>query len=285
MKYPKNPGLLMAFTSALAYAMGDAGVRLTVGAVTVFGLVFLRGVLGVVVTTILARFLGIKLWGDHTRLLSLVGLNSFLATNLMFTAFARIPLYQALVLLYLYPILSLGLAALINREPVSARDGLKALLALAGCLLLIWPDEAAGLFFDFGHLAGLAGALLYGLSIVLARRLGAANSGLEPLFHYSLYCTLGALPLALLFDQELGLAPNLQTAQGLLAVGLTGVGQFLSFAAVRWLPAHTVGTIGTLEVFIGALLSWLFFHDPMTVRAIFGGLIILGAALSVRGRD
>jgi drug/metabolite transporter (DMT)-like permease len=214
--------------------------------------------------------------------LPLIGLCAFLATCLTFTAFSRIPLYQALVILYLYPILSLGLAALINREPVSAGDGLRALLALGGCLLLVWPDEAAGLVFGSGHVIGLAGSFLYSLSIVLIRRLGTANSGLEPLFHYSIACTLGALPLALIFGQELGLSLNLEAAQGLLVVSLTGLGQFLGFAAVRWLPAHTVGTIGTLEVLIGALFSWLFFHDPMTVRALFGGGLILGTALSIR---
>jgi drug/metabolite transporter (DMT)-like permease len=67
-------------------------------------------------------------------------------------------------------------------------------------------------------------------------------------------------------------------------ISLTGLGQFLGFSALRWLPAHTVGTIATLEIAIGALFSWLFFHDPMTVRAIFGGSIILGAALSSRAR-
>jgi drug/metabolite transporter (DMT)-like permease len=280
----KNPGLVLAFSSALFYSLGDTGVRLTVGSLSVLGLVFLRGVAGVVVITIVAKLLGKKLWGAHTRLLALIGLSAFLATCLTFTAISRIPLYQALVILYLYPIMSLGLAALINGEAVSAGDGLRALLALGGCLLLVWPDEAAGLVFDFGHPVGLAGCMFYSLSIVLTRRLGSANSGLEPLFFYSLNCILGALLLALFFGVELNLKPDLKAVQGLLVISLTGVGQFLGFSALRWLPAHTVGTIATLEIAIGALFSWLFFHDPMTVRAVFGGCIILSAALSVRAR-
>ena len=284
MNYPKNPGVFLAFSSALAYGLGDAGVRLMVEAVSVWGLVFLRGLLGLVATIFIAGLFGKKLWGENIRLLSLIGLSSFLASCLTFTAFSRIPLYQALAILYLYPILSLGLAALINGEPISAGDGLKAFLALGGCLLLIWPDEAAGLIFDFGHPAGLTGCLLYSLSIVLARRLGSANSGLEPLFHYSLCCVLLVPLLALFFGQGLNLEPNLQAAQGLLVVSLTALGQFFGFAALRWLPAHTVGTIGTLEVVIGALFSWLFFHDPITVRAFLGGGLILAIALSIRAK-
>jgi drug/metabolite transporter (DMT)-like permease len=280
----KNPGLVLAFSSALAYSLGDVGVRFTVEALSVLGLVFMRGLLGVVVITIVARRLGKKPWGANIRLLALIGLSSFLATFLTFTAISRIPLYQALVILYLYPVISLGLAALINGESVSAGDGLRAFLALGGCLLLVWPDEAAGLFIDLGHPAGLIGSLMYGLSIVLTRRLGSANSGLEPLFHYSVNCVLGALLLTLLLGSELNLKPDLKTAQGLLAIGLTGLGQFMGFAAVRWLPAHTVGTIATLEIAIGALFGWLFFHDPMTVRAILGGCLILGTALSIRAQ-
>jgi len=282
MKYLKSPGLFLAFGSALFYGFGDAGVRLTVGGVSVWGLVFLRGLIGLTLTSFLAGFFGKKLWGDKVRLLSLIGLSSFLASCLIFTAFSRIPLYQALAILYLYPIISLGLAALINREPISAGDGPKAILALVGCMMLVWPDEAADLIFDLGHAAGLAGCLLYSLAIVLTRRLGSVNSGLEPMFHYSLYCVLLAPFLALLFGQELNLKPDLNAAQGLLAVSLSGLGQFLGFAALRWLPAHTVGTIGTLEVAIGALFSWLFFHDPITARALFGGSLILGVALSIR---
>ena len=281
---PRNPGLILAFSSALAYSLGDTGVRLTVEVLAVLGLVFLRGLAGVVVTTVAARFLGKKPWGANIRLLTLIGLSAFLATFLTFTAISRIPLYQALVILYLYPVMSLGLASLINGEAVSAGDGLRAFLALGGCLMLVWPDEAAGLVFDFGHPVGLAGCFFYSLSIVLTRRLGSANSGLEPLFHYSLHCVLGALLLALFFGSGLNLKPDFQTAQGLLAISLTGLGQFMGFAAVRWLPAHTVGTIGTLEVALGALFSWLFFHDPMTVRAISGGCLILGTALSIRAR-
>ena len=281
---PKNPGLILAFGSALAFSLGDTGVRLTVEALAVLGLVFLRGLAGVIVTTAVARFLGKKPWGANIRLLTLIGLCGFLATFLTFTAISRIPLYQALVILYLYPVMSLGLASLINGEAASAGDGLRAFLALGGCLMLVWPDEAAGLFFDFGHPVGLAGCFFYSLSIVLTRRLGSANSGLEPLFHYSLHCILGALLLALFFGAELNLKPDFKTAQGLLAVGLTGLGQFMGFAAVRWLPAHTVGTIGTLEVALGALFSWLIFHDPMTIRAILGGCLVLGTALSIQAR-
>ena len=266
----------------MAYALGDTGVRLVTGEVTVLGLVFLRGLLGLSVTAVLGRLYKRRFWNANFRLLSLIGLCAFLATCLTFTSLSRIPLYQALVILYLYPILSLGLAALINKEKIAAGDGVRALLALGGCLMLIWPDEAAGLTLDIGHLAGLAGSLLYSLAIVLTRRLGSGNSGLEPLFYYSLFCVLGTMPLALSLGQEIGLQPDMAAAKGLLVVSLAGLGQFLGFAALRWLPAHTVGTIGTLEVLIGALFSWLLFHDPMTARAIFGGLIILGTALSIR---
>jgi drug/metabolite transporter (DMT)-like permease len=282
MKYQKNPGLFLAFGSAVAYTLGDTGVRLTVGELSVWGLVFIRGLLGMAGAATAALLLRKKLWGANFRLLSLIGLSGFLCTSLMFSTIVRIPLYQAFVILYMYPIFSLILAALINGEKISAGDSLRAFLALMGCLFLVWPDESAGLTLDIGHFLGLAASLCYSLSIVLTRRLGSDNSGLEPLFHYSLHCALGAIPLALLFGQGLGLNLNLNSVAGLLVATLSTMGQFLGYAALRWLPAHTVGTIGTMEVALGALLSWLFFHDPMTARAIFGGGLILGVALSVR---
>ena len=286
MSANKNPGLPLAFGSALAFALGNVGVRLAVDEITVWGLVFLRGLLGVAVIAAVALWHKKQLWGGHGRLLSAIGLCGFLSTACTFTAISRIPLYQALVILYLYPILAIALAAAINGEKIFAGDILRAFLALGGCLLLIWPDETAGLALDIGHLVGLTGSLLYSLSAVLTRRLGQANSGLEPFFNYSLWCSLGAIPLSLVMPggNGLGLESWFEVGTGLLAVSQTALGQFLLYAAVRWLPAHKAVVIGTLEVAGGALASWLIFQDPITARAALGGVIILSVALSARAR-
>lgn len=280
----KNPGLILAFASAITFSLGNIGTRFMASEMSTWGLIFLRGCLGVALVWLVAGRLKKTLWGNNWKSLSLIGLLGFLSTSCTFTAIYRIPLYQAMVLLYLYPAFAIVLSALINREPVYLRDGLWVALAIFGCVLLIWPDEAAGLNFQIGHLIGVLGSFLYGLGFVLARRLGAANSGLEPIFHYSLWAAVGAIPMAYLFGAGLGYQSGSAIMAGFLVGGLASLGQLMGYAAVRWLPAFKVGVIGTLEVFGGALASWLIFDDPMTARAAAGGFIILFVALTIRSR-
>ena len=268
-----NTGLFLALGGALAYCGFSIGVRFFVGDLTIWGILFLRGCLGVTLAALVARRLKKALWGRNKLLLAGIGLSGFLSSVCTTTAISRIPLYQALVLLYLYPALSLLLAAPLNREPVTLRDSLLIATALTGCAILIWPNEAVGLALEIGHLIGLTGSFLFSLSSVLTRRLKEDNSGLEPIFHYSLHSVVWVLPLTFLFGTELGVSGGLWAGLGL---GLLGVlAQLMCFAALRWLPACRVGVIGSLEVFGAALASWLLFNDPMSQRSLFGGALII----------
>lgn len=277
-----NPGLALAIASPLAFTGFNIGIRALLGDLSVWGLLFVRGCITVALVYAAARLLKKSLTGRNHKLLSLVGLTGFMATAGTSTAITLIPLYQALVILYLYPTFAIILSSFINKEKVGLADALGVTVALLGCCLLIWPDEAAGLSLQIGHLVGLVGSFCYGLTNVLARKLGDDNCGLEPIFYYGLFCAVCAVPMALILGSHLGIdkLANVLTGLGLGTLG--SVGQLLCFAALRWLPAFKVGIIGSLEVFTGALASWLLFHDPMTFKALIGGALIIYAAFGFR---
>lgn len=278
----RNPGFSLAVGSALAYTCYDVSVRAFLPNLTVWGLLLIRGCLGLVLAAVLARVFRRTLWGAQRRLLAVTGLCIFSSSVCNTTALVSIPLYQVLVILYLYPVFSLLLAVPVNGEHVSRRSlGLVA-VALMGCLALVWPDEAVGLAFEKGHLIALAGAVLYSLGQVLIRRLGAGNSGLEPNFYYSLYAVFLSIPLSLVFGSHLGLdtAKGLATGLVLAFLGLTA--QVSGYAALRWLPGFQVGLIAYVEVFLGALFSRLIFQDPMSPRALAGGLVIVWVIFQLR---
>ncbi len=272
----------LALGSAFAYACYDVGVRVLIGDLTIWGMLFVRGCLGFLAIGLLARIFSRPLWGQQTGPLTAIGLFGFFSSACNSTALATIPLYQALMLIYTYPILTLLLAVPINREPITRRDlGLVGLAVLGG-LALVWPDETIGLEFQIGHLAGLAGATLYSLGQVFIRRLGADNSGLEPLFHYSIYALVLSLPMAMLFGSDLGLGrlSGLGSALLLAVLGLSA--QLTGFAALRWLPGFKVGIVGYLELAAGAVISWLIFNDPMSLRALGGGVLVVLVAFLLR---
>lgn len=278
----RNPGMSLAFGSALAYTCYDVGVRALIGDLTVWGLLFLRGAIGVTVVGVLARIFSRPLWGQRKRALALVGLCGFLSSVANATSLSTIPLYQALMIIYLYPVFTLLLAVPINGEPVARSDLGLMVLAIGGGLALIWPDEAVGLAFTINHLVGVIGAVFYSLGQVLIRRMGTGNSGLEPIFHYSLYALIFSLPLALLFGRELGIDSARGLASGLALAGMGMTAQLAGFAALRWIPGFKVGLIGYLELALGAFISWLVFSDPMSPRALAGGVLVVLTAFQLR---
>jgi drug/metabolite transporter (DMT)-like permease len=277
-----NIGVWLAFASALGYCACNVATRLAVGEITVWGILFTRGVFGVAAMFLAARLLRKSLFGRNLGLLTCIGIAGSLSTACIVTAIMSIPLYQALVLLYLYPALTVPLGFVVNGERVRPADGMMVLLAFTGSLLLIWPDKSAGLIFGTGHLVGVGGALLYAVAYVLIRRLGEGNSGLEPMFHYSLWAMIGVSCGIAFLDLDAGLPDARAWSIGMGLATLSLVALFAGYLALRWLAPHRVGVIGTLEVFGGVLSSWLIFADPITVRALCGGVLVLFAALRLR---
>jgi drug/metabolite transporter (DMT)-like permease len=279
----KKPGkgLLLATASPLAYSVFNVGLRLLSEHISVWGMLLLRGWVGALLVAMVAKLCRKSLWGRQAGLLCLIGLLGSLSTACTTTAVTLIPVYQAIVILYLYPSQSIIFSAILNREGIGSRDLLGVGLAFAGCVLLIWPDRAAGLYIQAGHFFALAGGSLFSLSIVLIRRLGQSNSGLEPIFFYSLFAGLIALPLAILFGAGLGIDSPEEAGLG-IGLGLLGsLGQLMAYAALRYLPAYKVGVLGSLEVLGGAAASWLIFREPMIARGILGGGLILFAAFGL----
>ncbi|MDR1546476.1 MAG: DMT family transporter [Deltaproteobacteria bacterium] len=279
-----NKGLIMAAASPLAFSAFNVCLRYISEHATVWGIMFVRGCIGALLAGLAGALLGRRLWGRRTGLLSLVGLTGCFSTALTITAITLVPLYQAIVVLYLYPAMALLFSALLNGDRVAVRDVGVVGLAFLGGALLLWPDRAAGLELKLGHLIGVAGAMCYSLGYVLTARLGRDNAGLEPIFFYSMCMALLALPLARLFGSGLAI-DSVREAAVVAAAGVVGsLGQLLGYAALRWLPAFKVGVVGTLEVFFGTLSSWLLFNDPMTSRSLIGGSVVVLAAFLVQSR-
>lgn len=278
----QDPGYCLALGSALAYTCYDVALRALIGNLTVWGLLLIRGLLGIVLVLYLTRIKKFSPWGTQPKVLVAAGFFIFSASILGTLAIASIPLYQALILIYLYPVFTLLLAMPLNGEKVTVRDFSLAVLALFGCLILVWPDDAVGLELNLGHLCGVGAAFFYSLGQVFIRRLGDGNTGLEPNFYYSLYAAILSIPLALLLGSHLGFNGSTGLLSGLVLAVMGITAQVSGYAALRWLPGFKVGLIAYLEVFLGSLISWLVFQDPLSFRAVFGGLIIVAVVFQLR---
>ena len=284
MRKTSNPGLPLAFGSALAFSFLNIGLRYVQDEteLTVWGLLMLRGLVALAAAVIFSLFLKSSPFGRNRPLLLLIGLCTFLSNICTTTAIAMIPLYQALVLLYLYPAISVPLGFLINRHKAAPRDLALVALAFTGCLILLWPDSSLGLELGPGHLIGAVNPIFYSASFVLANRLGDDNKGLEPLFYYGCWAVIGNAFIILALDLDVGISLNRTLIPGLGLGALAVSAILMGYLSLRWLPAFKVGVIGNLEVFVAVLASWLLLSDPLTARGLIGGAVIMFAAFKLR---
>ncbi|MDR1295866.1 MAG: DMT family transporter [Deltaproteobacteria bacterium] len=289
MSSPHKKGLILAVSSPLAFSFFNAGVRVVSEQMSVLGLLLIRGCTGMLVIAAAARLLGAGLWPPDKGRLALIGLSGACAAVCNTFAFTMVPLYQALVILYLYPSQAVLLAAVLYGEKITKKEVLGVAVAFVGCVVLVWPGGAAGMSFQLGHLLAFCGGGFYALSFVLTSRLGDENSGgLEPIFFFLLFCAVVSPLVSLVTGIGPGVDGLPEFWRGCLVGFLGTAGQLLAFAALRFLPPYKVGVIGSMEILGGALFSLFLFRDPMGVQSIVGGVLILYAAFGFqppRGAD
>ena len=273
------PGLGLAVAAPLLFAVFDVGLRIVSSDISVYGLLLTRGITGAVLVLAIVKTAGARLRLERMGSLVAAGLLSVASSVCNTLALSLIPLYQAVVILYLYPAFTVALSLFLGLDKPSPKAVLGVFTALVGCVLLVWPDGEAGLLFGPYHLVGIAGSLLYAGCLVVIRRLGRGQIGLEPFLFYCLGGILAAWPLSRIFGAGLGIDSLVEVGQAAALALVASVAKFSAFASVRYLPPYQVGVIGTLEILATALASWLFFSDPMTPRAMVGAVVVIYAAI------
>lgn len=275
-------GFLLASASAVFYAAVSLGVFYWSEQLTVSGVLFLRGLAGLLVLSGLAcwkRRFRPKRW-ERPGLLALIGLSGVLSSICLTGALMTIPIYQALALHYLYPALTAALAALLGQAVIGRREIFLILLAIAGALVTIWPEGARlarGL--APGHLLAFGGGLLYSASLVMSRLWNTRKpiNFLAPLWLYSAWALL--VPLGLnLFSESALISSRASLAAGLFLGLLCALALGTAYTALKYWPAHKVGVVGLLEVVICTLASFILFKTPFSLKALLGAAMVVMAA-------
>jgi len=274
-------GLGFATASALSFALLNVAIRYSEPYLSVWQIMFARSVFGVAVMLPLGRLWTFRLWGRGRKTLLLAGVTNLVNVIALTTAIFLLPLFQALVLLYLYPLFAALISPLINGDRFDGGDWGLIVLGLAGTVLVLWPGEMNG-GLSLGHLLGLGAAFSYGLTTTLIRRIVSVNSPLVPFFYVSIVgSVVCALPALTARTPFFALPPHGWAI--LCALCVCGASAYLcSNKALGYLPSPKVGVISMTEVVFSALFGLLLFHEQPGPLALAGGVLILasGVALS-----
>lgn len=271
--------------SAFSFALMTACVKLvSTHNIPVFEIVAARGLVSLIISYVDIKRKKIPVWGNNKKLLVARGTVGTLALICVYYAVTTLPLAEATLLQYLYPVFTAILAFLFLKERIQRSTLICILLCLLGLLAMVTPNlsfSGEAVLPWFSVLAALGGALGSGTAYVLVKRLSQCEDSSVIIFYFPLI----ALPLSVILLGDNFVMPNTEALILLLFVGIfTQVGQIGLTKAMQSEVAAKVSAFSYVQVVFSTVLGVIIFNEVPSIWTLIGGsLIILGALVNVFG--
>jgi len=265
--------------SALAFTLMAACAKILGPRIPTEEKVFCRSLFSVLVTLWAIRRWKVSLRPRSPFLLLARALVGFFALTFYFEAIARIPLGNAVVLLYINPVVAGILAALFLGEVFRRGQIVASLVCLAGVALVARPSPGAPLA---GSLFGLSCGLLSGTAYTMVRALN--RRGEDPL-RIVLSFPLVSLPLSLMVGAGAFVMPHGSEWLWILALGVTTqAGQVCLTLGLRHEEAARAAQVGFLAPVFAMLLGIPLGDGLPSAWSLAGSALIVLAVLGYRPR-
>jgi drug/metabolite transporter (DMT)-like permease len=280
---PNAQGALWMLSSVMAATVMTVSIRVLTPDLHTAMLAFLRSAFGVVVVLPFlwrARARGapirMTLWPLHLARGLLIGF----ALNAGFYAIWNLPMATATILFFMAPIFATAFAALFLAERVGPRRWAAMAAGFLGALVILRPGVGA---LEPAMLAALASSLAFAGSLILGRRVSAADGTDAVFVSSSVVVVVATLPPALFvweLPQEawrwavvgvLVLASTTRTYSDIRAYASGDAGFLAPFSYLRLL---TIGVAG-----------YVWFAEVIDAWTVAGGAIIVGATLYISLRE
>lgn len=188
-------------------------------------------------------------------------------------ALTMIPLAELISIEFTTPIWGALLAVAFLGERLNARRIGAILLGLLGVLVIVRPGVQQ---VDPGHLIMLAGAVTFGISIVMVKSLTRTDNVVRIIFWM------------LVIQSVIGLIPAIRTWQNpphelwpwIFVISFTGMSSHFCMArALAHADATVVMPMDFLRLPFSALIGWLLYQEQIGVFTACGAALILGGNL------
>lgn len=279
MKNPKIIGYVAAIISTIL--MGSMGIfvrnlsvngstitfaRLGLGLLFLLVYLFFRGEIGTIKKTTFSFHLlitGILI--SSTVLCYIHAINSTSLANAVF-------------LLYLGPMIAVGLAAMFMKEKFTVRNGVLLCMAFIGFLFLLEFNFTLRFQELKGYLWGVCSALSYALYIVFNRKIPSNVPALTRSFYQFFFGAIVMLPL---LHPSVLLHLTTREVLWLLAVGLFQGFLALSLLifAVKQLKTVEYGTVSYLEPLVASLIGIVLYSENLTSLQLIGYAIVFSGGI------
>lgn len=241
---------------------------------------FLRYAIGLVFLLPFARSLWrTRLPRSLLRLFAVRGAFHTLGVLLWFFAMTQIPLVEVTALSYISPICVMIGAVLFLGERFVARRAVAIVLSLVGVLLILQPGARA---VEPGHLAMLGTALLFSVSLLIAKRTTDVASPAVVVAMLSVCVTIGLAPFAAVVWVTPGLTEVFWFG---LAGAFATAGHFTMTLAFRAAPVTLTQPATFLQLVWASVLGWSAFGEVPDIWVLAGGTVIVASVSYAAWRD
>jgi len=186
-------------------------------------------------------------------------------------------LANAAFLLYLAPLIAVGLAAVFLKEKFTLLNGGFLCLAFLGFLFFLEFKFSLNMDESKGFLWGIGSAITYALYIVFNRKIPTEIPALTRSFYQLLFGAITMLPFLDASIQSV----TLKDVNWLMAIGLFQ--GFLAISlftfAVKHLKTVEYGTVSYVEPLIASLIGVFLYSESLTVFQFIGCVIIFSGGI------
>jgi drug/metabolite transporter (DMT)-like permease len=268
-------GLMLMILSAFFFAISDVLVKIMSPSIGMFQISFFRFLLG-----------GLILWpllvlgrsshkGKSTRVLVLRGLVGTLAFFCLIKSIAMIPLSNAMVLLYTFPLFATVFSFLLMKEPLRKLEMMLIIVGLIGIYILLNPSAHT---YTVGHLFGLLAGGCAGLVMVLTRKLRKTNG---PLIIYFYFCMVGGIASFPFFIVRLTI-PSLEQFSLLVVLAVVFlIAQILMSQGFKFCKAPEGSVILMSEIVFAGIAGVVIFNDSLSPSFWVGASLIVGSGVGL----
>ena len=266
--------------SALGFSLMAACVKSASNlGIPVFEIVAARAIVSVILSYIVVRQKKISIWGNNKPLLIARGTIGAMALMCVYYAIATLPLAEATILQYLYPVFTACLALIFLNERVQRSTMTCIVLCLIGLSVMLEPNlqshnEALYPWLSIG--IALLGSIGSGTAYVIVKKLTKTEDSSVIIFYFPMI----ALPVSLILLGDDFIVPSLAVTGLLVLIGIfTQVGQVGLTKAMHSADASKATAYSYVQVIFSVLIGWVYFSETPVLTTIIGGSLIMSGAL------
>lgn len=274
---PNTTGALLMMVSMGAFVFNDTFLKLTNGAVPLFQLIFVRGLLATMLIFLIARYLGtlrLQVNSQDKALIVLRGLAEVVTAYLFLSALFNMPLGNLNAIMQVVPLtVTLG-SALFYREAVGWRRMLAIVIGLFGVMLIVRPGVEG---FNIWSLYALGSVLGVTIRDLLTRRLSREVSGMT----VTLGTTIAVMIAAGLASLTQDWAPisGASWASICASAVFVSVGYFASIQAMRTGEVSFIAPFRYTGLVMAMLIGFMVFDEVPRLLTLIGAGIVMATGM------